>query len=74
MSEFKMHFAVKSKGKKENEKEDEIKRTFSVHLTDQDETGVRLLIHSEKPIPLELADELELHSIKHQKTLKEAKE
>lgn len=71
--EFKKIFRVKSKGKKEQEKEDETRRTYSVCLTDLDNEGIVLWMHSEAPLDLKLSDELELRSIKHQKSLKDSK-
>ena len=68
MSDFKESFVVRSKGKKENEKEDEIKRTYHTFLVS--ESGMRINLHSEKPLPLNLNDEVELKMVKHQKSLK----
>lgn len=69
MTGFKQGFVVKSRGKKENEKEDEIKRTYHVFLMDNKDAGMRINLHSDKPIPLSLGDELELKSVKFQKLL-----
>jgi len=74
MGEFKKTFAVKSKGKKEIEKEDETRRTWYMALVEVEEHEMKLFLHSEHPIELQLGDEIEIRATKRQKTLKEAKE
>ena len=68
MTGFKESFVVLSKTKKENEKEDETKRTYSVFL--RSESGLRANVYSsDGPIPLNVRDELEIKMVKHQSTL-----
>jgi len=67
VTNYKENFVVLSKTKKENEKEDETKRTYSTFL--RSETGQRINLHSDKPIVLNIRDELEIKMVKHQSTL-----
>ena len=67
MTNFKENFVVLSKTKKENEKEDETKRTYSAFL--RSESGQRINLHSDKPIVLNIRDEIEFKMVKHQSTL-----
>ena len=67
MTNYKENFVVLSKTKKENEKEDETKSTYSVFL--RSEIGQRINLYSDKPMPLNLRDEVEFKMVKHQSTL-----
>jgi hypothetical protein len=73
MPEFKIKFRVASKGFKENEKgegaEKEITRLYHAYLMD-DDTGYKINLHSNVPIPLKVGDELELRAVAFQKALK----
>jgi len=67
LTNYKENFVVLSKTKKENEKEDETKSTYSVFL--RSEIGQRINLYSDKPMPLNLRDEVEFKMVKHQSTL-----
>ncbi len=67
MTNYKENFVVLSKTKKENEKEDETTKTYSAFL--RSEIGNTMNLHSDKPIVLNVKDELELKLVKHQSTL-----
>lgn len=70
---FKADFVVASKGFKQNEKgtgsEKEIDKKYHAYL--MNEEGFRINLHSPRPLPLEVGDEIKLESVNFQKKLKE---